>query len=102
MAIVTADTVKTALAITGTAKDDQITVLIAHAFEWIQDYCNDSFDTFDDGLNLPIIQMVKFMLQKASGTTSEKIGDYSVAFGTTAWPKSILQSLSPYRKAGFV
>ncbi len=102
MAIVTTADVKTALAISGADQDDQIAALITHAFEWIQDYCNDDFDTFDDGLNLPIIRMIGVLLQNPGSVSSERIGDYGYVFATTEWPKNILTSLKPYRQVLFV
>ena len=67
MAIVDTTAVKVALAISGTDQDAQIAALITHAMEWIRDYCNDAFATFDDGLNVPIIQMVKYIFGSHAG-----------------------------------
>ena len=100
MAIVTADDVKVALGITGTAKDARITVLIGHAFQLIQDYCNQTFSTFDDGLNLVIIRMVSYLLLNPAGLSSEKIGDYAFVSTTAGW-KEILRDLGRFRLPSF-
>ena len=96
MAIVTTEEVKTALGVTGAGKDDRITALIAHSFATIQDYCNQTFSTFDDGLNLIIIRMVAYLLLNPAGLSSEKIGDYAFVATTAGW-KEILRDLAPFR-----
>jgi len=100
MAIVTTADVKIALGITNAKKDDRIEALIGHCFQAIQDFCNDTFSTFDDGLNLIIIRMIAYMLLNPAGLSSEKIGDYAFVSTTAGW-KKILEDLAPWRLVRF-
>lgn len=55
---------------------------------------------FPGELKLVAKQMLRFHLDKnaGSGKTSESIGDYSVGYGNTDYPQSILNALSRFRK----
>lgn len=85
--------------------DTFLDAIIPLIIEWVQDYCNQTFEDADEFLQLPggvkifIARACQFNAAQA-GVKSESLGDYSVSY-STEYPESLTKLLRPYRKVSW-
>ena len=102
--LISVDEVKQILQISGSAKDAFIDTMIPVVQDFTLKFCNITFacaETYP-ALKLPLSQMINYQLGKPSNVQSEKIGNYSVTYGSTTYPEHITAGLKPFRQAMFV
>jgi hypothetical protein len=70
---------------------------------WVRDYCNDQTLEDEGAIAIFLDRAIDWLNAHVSGVSSEKLGDYAIAFGAagnlaTALPQSLIMFLRPYKK----
>lgn len=103
--ILTTVEAKAILQISGSYYDNTIEVLIPIVEDFVIKYCNLTDDSASlaaqPALKLAASNLINYQIQVPSNISSETIGNYSVSY-TNSYPANILDTLRPFRKAGFI
>ena len=102
--LISVEEVKSILQISGSSSDAFINTMIPVVQDFTLKYCNLSYAVASTypALKLPISQMINYQLGKPSNIQAEKVGNYSVTYGSTTYPNHIMNELRPFRCATFV
>lgn len=103
--LITIDECKNILQLSGSSYDTTINVLIPIVEDYILNYCNITADSasLQPGLKMSAANLINYQMQQQKNTnvSSEKIGNYSIAYAND-YPRNLINSLRPYRKIKFL